>query len=123
MEIVLDDPTYEPRAVQRAGERAVLRFIHDPRDVPFLKLMDSGGVAVGPGALRAWGVPVVARRCPSLVLVLYLMGPFILMLHNTSHRRLFRRPWGWMNQYIPWVLGPFFGESPETYSAHAGDGP
>jgi hypothetical protein len=23
-----------------------------------------------------------------------------------------------MNQYIPWVLGPFFGESPETYFAH-----
>ena len=46
------------------------------------------------------------------------MGPFILMLHNTSHRTLFKRPWGWMNKYIPWVLGPFFGESPETYFAH-----
>src|SRR5260370_29620014 len=23
-----------------------------------------------------------------------------------------------MNQYIAWVLGPFFGESPETYFAH-----
>jgi fatty acid desaturase len=40
------------------------------------------------------------------------------MLHNTSHRRLFRRPWGWLNNYIPWVLGLFFGESPETYFGH-----
>ena len=32
--------------------------------------------------------------------------------------RLFKRPWGWLNNYIPWVLGPFFGESPETYFAH-----
>jgi hypothetical protein len=46
------------------------------------------------------------------------MGPFVLMLHCTSHRRLFKRPWVWMNNYIPWVLGPFFGESPETYFAH-----
>ena len=53
-----------------------------------------------------------------LVLVIYFMGPFVLMLHNTSHRRLFKRPWSWMNHYIPWVLGPFFGESPETYFAH-----
>jgi fatty acid desaturase len=42
----------------------------------------------------------------------------VLMLHCTSHRRLFKRPWAWMNVYIPWVLGPFFGESPETYFAH-----
>lgn len=43
---------------------------------------------------------------------------FILMLHNTSHRPLFKPRYRWLNLYIPWVLGPFFGETPETYFAH-----
>jgi fatty acid desaturase len=51
-------------------------------------------------------------------MLLYFLGPFILMLHNTSHGRLFKRRFRWMNSYIPWVLGPFFGETPETYFAH-----
>ncbi|HEY2513234.1 MAG TPA: fatty acid desaturase, partial [Polyangiaceae bacterium] len=43
---------------------------------------------------------------------------YILMLHNTSHRALFRPKYRFLNHYIPWVLGPFFGETPETYFAH-----
>jgi fatty acid desaturase len=122
MEIVLSDPTYRPRegGAGSLGERVALRFIHDRRDLPFLKLMaiqsatviSSGVVLFLPGAFRWW------LAGAHLAMVVYFLGPFVLMLHNTSHRRLFRRPWGWMNQYIPWVLGPFFGESPETYFAH-----
>jgi hypothetical protein len=40
------------------------------------------------------------------------------MLHNTSHRVLFKRKYGFLNKLIPWVLGPFFGETPESYFAH-----
>src|SRR3984893_10568007 len=95
-------------------------FIHDRRDVPFLKLMvllsatviPSGVALFIPHAFRWWLAGL------HLALVVYFLGPFVLMLHNTSHRRLFRRPWAWMNQYIPWVLGPFFGESPEAYFTH-----
>ncbi|GAB3718913.1 hypothetical protein GCM10027592_62150 [Spirosoma flavus] len=47
-----------------------------------------------------------------------IKGPFGLMLHCTSHRQLFRAPYGWMNYYIPWVLAPFFGHTPETYFSH-----
>jgi fatty acid desaturase len=103
-----------------ATDRIALRFIHDGRDLPFLKLMviltatviPSGVVLFVPGAFRWW------LGAAHLALVLYFLGPFVLMLHNTSHRTLFRRPWQWMNHYIPWVLGPFFGESPGTYFAH-----
>lgn len=122
MELVLRDPTYTPApgGETRPAERIAERFINDRRDLPFLRLMAVASLTVIPTGLWLfvpgqfqWWIAAV-----HLALVVYFMGPFILMLHNTSHRRLFRRPWGWMNQYIPWVLGPFFGESPETYFAH-----
>jgi hypothetical protein len=120
MGIVLSDPTYCPRDTPSLGERVAARFIRDPRDAPFLGLMalltavvvPSGVALFLPGPFRWW------LAGAHFVLVVYFMGPFILMLHNTSHRTLFKRHWGWMNKYIPWVLGPFFGESPETYFAH-----
>jgi fatty acid desaturase len=43
---------------------------------------------------------------------------FILMLHNTSHRKLYKRKYKFLNHYIPWVLGPLCGETPDTYYAH-----
>jgi hypothetical protein len=120
MELALRDPTYQPAEREGLVDRLAMRFIHDKRDVPFLRLMaiqtltvvPTGLVLFVPGAFRWWLAAV------HLALVVYFLGPFVLMLHNTSHRRLFKRPWGWMNNYIPWFLGPFFGESPETYFAH-----
>jgi fatty acid desaturase len=116
----LRDPTYTPRATPTVVERTAVRFIHDRRDVPFLKLMAFLSVTVIPSGVAlflthrfTW--PLVALH---LGLVFYFLGPFVLMLHNTSHRRLFRRPWGSMNYFVPWVLGPFFGESPEAYFTH-----
>ena len=41
------------------------------------------------------------------------------VLEKTIAKLLHRHcNFGWANYYIPWVLGPFFGESPETYFAH-----
>jgi hypothetical protein len=120
MELVLRDPTYRSESVSGRAAETAERFIHDRRDLPFLRLMavisltvvPTGVALFVPGQFRWWLAAV------HLALVVYFMGPFVLMLHNTSHRRLFKRPWGWMNLYIPWLLGPFFGESPETYFAH-----
>jgi len=118
--IALRDPTYTPPAAPGLVERVAARLIHDPRDVPFLKLMavltatvvPTGIALFVPNAFRWW------LAGAHLTLVVYFLGPFVLMLHNTSHRRLFRRPWDLLNQYVPWVLGPFFGESPEAYFTH-----
>lgn len=120
MDLVLNDPTYRQPDKPRSFDRMAERFIHDRRDTPFLKLMalltvtvvPTGVVLFVPGAFRLWLAAV------HLALVVYFLGPFVLMLHNTSHRRLFKRPWAWLNLYVPSVLGPFFGESPETYFAH-----
>jgi fatty acid desaturase len=120
MALVLHDPTYAPQEVASLGERLSAPFIRDKRDVPFLSLMalltatvvPTGVALFLPGAFRWWLAAL------HLGLVIYFLGPFVLMLHNTSHRKLFRRRWEWLNLYIPWVIGPFFGESPMTYFAH-----
>jgi hypothetical protein len=97
------------------------RFINDPRDRPFLVLMAAISVTVPPFGM-AFYVPGVFRWWLGLVYLTFIpvffLDRFILMLHNTSHRPLFKKPWAWMNNYIPWVLGPFFGQTPETYFAH-----
>jgi fatty acid desaturase len=120
MELVVTDPVY--REPERAGwlERAATPLLSDRRDLPFVRLMalltgtvvPTGVALFVPGGFRWWLAAL------HLALVVYFLGPFVLMLHNTSHRKLFKRPWTWANTYIPWVLGPFFGESPETYFAH-----
>jgi fatty acid desaturase len=118
--ITLRDPTYTPPAAPGLAERIAEKLIHDARDLPFLKLMVLLSATVIPTGILLY-VPHCFRwwlAGAHLALVIYFSGPFVLMLHNTSHRRLFRRPWDWLNQYIPWVLGPFFGESPEAYFTH-----
>ena len=118
--LALRDPTYSPAEVPSRAERIATRFIQDPRDAPFLKLMALLSATVVPTGLATYFTQEfrLGLAILHLALVFYFLGPFVLMLHNTSHRRLFRRGWGWMNQYIPWVLGPFFGESPEAYFTH-----
>jgi len=118
--ITLRDPTYTPPAAPGLVERIAEKLIHDPRDLPFLKLMALLSATVIPTGVALY-VPHGFHwwlAAAHLALVIYFSGPFVLMLHNTSHRRLFRRPWDWLNHYIPWVLGPFFGESPEAYFTH-----
>jgi hypothetical protein len=120
MDIVLSDPTYVPEEKPGLVARFALRFIHDPRDLGFVRLsailtatvIPTGVILFVPGYFRWWLAAL------HVALVTWFMGPFILMLHNTSHRRLFKAPYGWMNAWIPWLIGPFFGESPETYFAH-----
>jgi fatty acid desaturase len=47
-----------------------------------------------------------------------LIDRFTLMLHCTSHRPLFKPRYRALNLIIPWVIGPFFGQTPNTYFAH-----
>jgi len=120
MDLVLRDPTYTPREARSLGERMAAPFLRDNRDLPFVKLIAALTLTVVPtgvgslslGAFRWWLAAL------HLALIIHFLGPFVLMLHNTSHRKLFKHEWGWLNLYIPWVLGPFFGESPMTYFAH-----
>lgn len=117
-QVSISDPTWT-RTDESFFERFCLRFINDVRDVPFIKLsalLTATVVANGVGLFVfhfSWW-----RAALQIALVLWFVGPYILMLHNTSHRKFFKTKYAFFNHYIPWVLGPFFGESPDTYFAH-----
>lgn len=120
-ELNLTDPTFTPKPNHSAIERLALRFIRDERDLPFVwlslqmtfVLIPLAGLLFVPGVFRWWMAPLYWA-----VLFGVFFDRYILMLHNTSHRPLFKRQYGFAKFYIPWVLGPFCGESPETYYIH-----
>lgn len=117
----LTDPTFTPGKTYNALERFALRFIRDERDLPFVKLsfwmtfvlIPAATVLYWPGVFRWWMAPIYLA-----ILYGFFADSYILMLHNTSHRGLWKRQYDWMKFYIPWVLGPFVGETPETYYIH-----
>lgn len=101
-------------------DRALLTLINDERDLPFVHLILGclGCAALGVGLF--FSGPYLKYLAPAYLLIwaLGFLDRFILMLHCTSHRMLFKKEHAWMNQLIPWVVGPFFGETPETYFSH-----
>jgi fatty acid desaturase len=95
-------------------------LLDDPRDAPFLRLIAFESLAVIPLAIAL----LTLGQVPWWLYLVYLVvmfstfDRFILMLHCTSHRRLFKRRFGGLNGYVPRVLAPFFGQTPNTYYAH-----
>ncbi len=118
------DPEYVAPAKRSAMDRFFLRLIRDERDLPFIYLGLLVTFTLVPMAVLLY-LPFVTGWVWWTIAVVYLYinnitykGPFGLMLHCTTHRTFFKKEYGWMNQYLPWVLAPFFGQSPETYRAH-----
>lgn len=117
----ITDPVFDPNRKYNAFDRFFLKLIRDERDLPFIYLMlqlmfifiPMGIYQFIPGNFTLWLVLVSAV----LQLAVYA-GPFNLMLHNTSHRKFFKQEYDWANHIIPWVIGPFLGQSPETYFGH-----
>jgi hypothetical protein len=117
----LTDPTFTPGQRRNAFERLALKLIRDERDLPFVwlsfwmtvVLIPSAVLLYWPGVFRWWMAPVYWA-----VLYGFFADRYILMLHNTSHRGLWKREFDFLKFYIPWVLGPFAGETPETYYIH-----
>ncbi len=115
----ITDPGFTPKESYNFFERQALKLIRDERDLPFIKLMTRIMFIIIPISVLMffwfkWWIAV-----PFMILNIATgVGPFILMLHNTSHRKLFKQEYDWMNKIIPWVLGPFYGETPETYFGH-----
>ena len=118
------DPVYTPSANPTGLDKWLSSYLQDVRDLPFAYLMLTITATMLPLAALLF---VPALRGPWWWAVFGLFfyfsnarfkGPFGLMLHCTSHRVLFKKKHGWLNNYIPWVLGPLFGQTPESYFTH-----
>src|SRR3954469_21581467 len=96
-QIRIADPTWT-RTEESWSDRLALHVINDVRDVPFLKLLltltfvvAASGIAMFVHGFRWW------HAAAHVVLVLWFLGPYILMLHNTSHRKFFNKKWARLN--------------------------
>lgn len=117
----ITDPRFSPVPSRNVVERFFLALINDERDLPFLWLSVQMTLVIIPAAallyvpdfLRWWMAPLYW----ALVFLVFI-DRYMLMLHNTSHRKLFKRKYKLLNKWIPWVIGPFCGQSPDTYEVH-----
>ncbi|RZK99868.1 MAG: fatty acid desaturase, partial [Hymenobacter sp.] len=118
------DPGHRRPAAPSRLYLLLSRYVQDERDMPFVYLILRISATLLPLAALLL-VPAIGGWVWWAVLGVYLglsnlvfKGPFGLMLHCTSHRVLFKKKYGWLNKYIPWVIGPLFGQTPETYFTH-----
>jgi fatty acid desaturase len=120
MTILLSDPTPKENEHLSKIDRFFLKYINDKRDLPFIYLSIKISFTILP-----LGTFLILNRDASwlffagqLILYFFFLGPYILMLHNTCHRKLFRKKYSFLTKYLHWVLGVFFGQTPETYFHH-----
>ena len=118
------DPVYHPKISFSHYERFWLKYINDKRDLPFIHLLTSIHILVIPVAIFLY-TPVLDGWQWWLVYIpycyvsqFYYKGRFGLMLHNICHRKLFKKPYRWINNWVIWGVCPFFGHTPETYFVH-----
>src|SRR6185437_16814363 len=121
MNIVLTDPVFVKKENKNAIDSFFLKYINDERDLPFIHLCLKITFLVVPAAV----ILFIFKNIHWIFYVAYLainlavfLGPFVLMLHNTSHRKFFKKEYGFLNNFIPWFLGLFYGQTPETYFYH-----
>ena len=121
MNIAITDPTYTEKKSRNYIETFILKFINDWRDIPFIFLSFKITISIIPFAIYL----LLNKNVPWFLYIAYLvitlgffLGPYILMLHNTCHRKLFKKQYSYLTKYIHWFLGMFFGQTPETYFYH-----
>jgi len=121
MNIVLTDPGFTKRENQNVIDSFFLKLINDERDLPFIHLCLKISLLVVPTAILLLIFKDINWMFYALFLAVnfgVFLGPFVLMLHNTSHRKLFKKEYSFLNNFIPWFLGLFYGQTPETYFYH-----
>lgn len=117
------DPEYNVPASETSLSRFFKSMIRDERDLPFIYLTIKISAILFPLAALLY-MPFVPFWIFWPAAIVYLVinnklkSPFGLMAHCAAHRTLFNKKFHALNFYFPWVLAPFFGQSPETYFAH-----
>jgi fatty acid desaturase len=123
--ISLHDPVFEAGVhVYCSFDRFWLSRIADERDLPFIYLTLKITFTMVPIGLMLY-MPFITGIYWWIFAAVYFIlnnfifkGPFGLMLHCTSHRPFFKKEYSLLNKLLPWIIGPFFGQTPETYATH-----
>ena len=108
-------------SVHTAWARLWSKALNDPRDIVFVNLSLQMTLTLLPMASALFIVGEFSWWWAAaywVFLFVAFLDRFILMLHCTCHRPLFNRRFKFLNHYIPWVLGPLIGETPEAYFVH-----
>jgi len=120
---VITDPTFK-KTKYNTIDKFWLSLIRDERDLPFVYLTLKITLIMIPLGILLY-LPFIQGWLWWAIALLYFYfnnfvfkGPFGLMLHCTSHRPWFNKEYNWANYYLPWIVGPFFGQTPETYATH-----
>ena len=111
------DPKWDPANAHTLLARASRPLLRDERDVGIVRTLLQvlllvvlpGVLLFIPGVFRWWMAPIY------WFLYIRHIGPFTLMLHCACHRQVFRREVGFLNSIFAWVVGPFFGHTPDSY--------
>ena len=104
--------------------RVIMKFINEERDIPIAHLILKISITMIPLAfVILLATPENISYSVIFAIVYALLfarffGSYHLMLHNISHRKLFKSHLSFLNYYPTWFMGAFFGQSPETYYAH-----
>jgi fatty acid desaturase len=121
--VIVSDPEYVKPEKYSFFDRFWLKYLTDERDLPFVYLSLRILFTLIPLAVVLFlPLPALYKWPLAVVYIVYnlafLNGPYTLMLHCTSHRPFFKNDYKLLNEIIPWVFGPFFGQSPGTYYSH-----
>jgi fatty acid desaturase len=121
---VITDPVFNEAPAYSAMDKFWLKLIRDERDLPFVYLTLKITFVLVPLAVLLY-MPFITSWIWWLVAAAYFYfnnfvfkGPFGLMLHCTSHRPWFKKEYKAFNLYLPWFIGLFFGQTPDTYASH-----
>ncbi len=126
MDVVITDKGYEAPENPGPLDRVLLGLIRDKRDLPFLhlgmqilflQLPLAIALFFADGFLDGWAFWGAAAAYLAFTFGV-TVDRYILMLHCTSHRPLFKKQYQWMYPPFVWIMGPLNGETPETYYAH-----
>ena len=116
------DPKWKDNGELSAVDRFFLERIRDERDLIFPRNAFRIVLRVCLPALVLFALPhwlTLALAVPYIAWVFtQFTGRYMLMLHASCHRVLFKREYEVWNKWIPWMLGPFFGMTPTSFFTH-----
>lgn len=120
--IATTDPKWVPRPRHSPIERIFLPLMRDERDLIFIRRSALMTAILLPMAMVIFLLPpkIIALLAVPYIGFVFLSfgGRFGLMLHAVGHRPIFKRKFRFVQNYIPWVLGPFLGHTPTSFAAH-----